>query len=217
MVRIFVIDSNHLVRAGLARLLETAGFCIAGEAMSLDESNLLVSSASPVPPADLLLIDPTCHPDHQVATLIAIRAAHPAMKLVVLAEALPVSLLAELIATGIDGCLQKSTSPEALLQSLRLVLLGEQVVPIRLAMMLAQRCSLGEDGHAIAAARLDRIEAAILTDLALGRSNKEIARRLSLAESTIKGRLRSLQLKINAANRTQAAVWAVTNGFGQAA
>ena len=62
-------------------------------------------------------------------------------------------------------------------------------------------------------AGLDCTDAAILSFLVQGHSNKEIARHLALAESTIKGRLRAVQLKIKAGNRTQAAIWAVNNGF----
>ena len=69
------------------------------------------------------------------------------------------------------------------------------------------------DARAIAD-KLSNRESEILHCLVDGSSNKAIARRLEITESTVKVHMKSLLRKINAANRTQAAIWGMEAGFG---
>jgi len=61
---------------------------------------------------------------------------------------------------------------------------------------------------------LSEREEQILRDLVKGLSNKLIARKLDIAEATVKVHMKSILRKIRMANRTQAAIWAVENGYG---
>ena len=61
---------------------------------------------------------------------------------------------------------------------------------------------------------LSEREEQVLRDLVKGRSNKIIARKLDIAEATVKVHMKSVLRKIRVANRTQAAIWALENGYG---
>jgi two-component system nitrate/nitrite response regulator NarL len=112
---------------------------------------------------------------------------------------------------GADGFLMKEVSPEALLQSLELVMLGEKVYPTNLASMLLDLTSAPTPLNSIRG--LSSREREILQLLVTGASNKLIAIRLGIAEATVKVHLKALLRKIDVNNRTQAAIWAMNNGF----
>ena len=101
-------------------------------------------------------------------------------------------------------------APEALIQSLQLVTLGEKVFPTNLATMLLDMNAPGPQ-HSIGG--LSPREQEILQALVTGASNKLIAIRLGITEATVKVHLKTLLRKIDVNNRTQAAIWAMNNGF----
>jgi two-component system nitrate/nitrite response regulator NarL len=130
---------------------------------------------------------------------------------VVLASDMTVEALREAMSAGADGFLMKEVSPEALLQSLELVMLGEKVFPTNLAAMLLDLTSAPTPLNSIRG--LSSREREILQLLMTGASNKLIAIRLGIAEATVKVHLKTLLRKIDVNNRTQAAIWAMNNGF----
>ena len=139
-----------------------------------------------------------------------LRLAYPAARLVVLAERVTIDGVRDAMAAGIDGFLAKAVSPEALVQSLQLVLLGETVYPTNLASLLAEVGAAAPQGSLRG---LSPREQEILQLLVSGASNKLIAIRLGIAEATVKVHLKTMLRKIDVSNRTQAAVWAMNNGF----
>lgn len=118
------------------------------------------------------------------------------------------------IAAGADGILLAELSPEAFLQSLRLICLGERVLPAQLATLLLNR-----DRHdrlvpnEVREIGLSNRELQILELLARGYANKEIAIELDIAEATVKVHVKAVLRKIRVGNRTQAAVWALGHGL----
>jgi two-component system nitrate/nitrite response regulator NarL len=117
------------------------------------------------------------------------------------------------MAAGADGFLAKTVSPEALVQSLQLVMMGEKVYPTNLASLLAEAgAPVPQDSLRGLSAR----EQEILHLLVTGASNKAIAIRLGITEATVKVHLKTVLRKVDVGNRTQAAVWALNNGFAAA-
>jgi two-component system nitrate/nitrite response regulator NarL len=141
----------------------------------------------------------------------AIREAFPSARIVVLADDLSVDVLRAAMGGGADGFLSKSVSPEALIQSLQLVTLGEKVFPTNLAAMLLDLNSVPSPLNSIRG--LSPRENEILQALVTGASNKVIAYKLGITEATVKVHLKTLLRKIDVNNRTQAAIWAMNNGF----
>jgi two-component system, NarL family, nitrate/nitrite response regulator NarL len=145
------------------------------------------------------------------ADLRAIREVFPTAKIVVLADDLSVDVLRATMGAGADGFLIKTVSPEALIQSLQLIMLGEKVFPTNLASMLLE---LNNTPSPLTSIRgLSPREQEILQALVTGASNKVIAYKLGITEATVKVHLKTLLRKIDVNNRTQAAIWAMNNGF----
>lgn len=211
-VEILLIDANKLFREGLKRLLDSSSFVIGDEADSLQEG--IVRMESGFQPKVVLVEFDAGNDD--VSLLHQLREKFADVKLVVLAATTRnIHHLARCFEAGADAYLLKNISPDALKQSLKLVLLGEKVFPTRLAALLV---SGQVDTHkpATASADLEGLserEVQILRCLLNGHPNKVIAKKLSITEATVKVHLKGVLKKINAANRTQAAIWALNNGL----
>jgi two-component system nitrate/nitrite response regulator NarL len=111
----------------------------------------------------------------------------------------------------------KDLSPDALIWSLQLIALGEKVFPSNLASIIATGGAGGDGkratGEAPSNGNLSERDVRILSCLLLGQSNKRIAQGLNLTEGAVKVHVRSVLKKINAQNRTQAAIWARDSGL----
>jgi two-component system nitrate/nitrite response regulator NarL len=208
-----LIDANKLFREGLKRLLDNSPFSISAEADNLTEGFDQLGGGAIAPKVALVEFDAG---NDDVAQLHGLREKYPDMKLVVLAATTKnIHHLARCFEAGADAYLLKNISPDALKQSLKLVLLGEKVFPTRLAALLV---SGQVEAHRPQAASADleglsEREVQILRCLLNGHPNKVIAKKLNITEATVKVHLKGVLKKISAANRTQAAIWALNNGL----
>ncbi|MBY0431348.1 MAG: response regulator transcription factor [Rhodospirillales bacterium] len=210
-VDILLIDANKLFREGLKRLLDGSPFAIAAEADNLVEGMTKIEHG--LQPKVALVEFDTGNDD--VVMLHTIREKFPDLKLVVLAATTRnIHHLARCFEAGADAYLLKNISPDALKQSLK-VLLGEKVFPTKLAALLVSG-QIDTQKPAAASADLEGLserEVQILRCLLNGHPNKVIAKKLNITEATVKVHLKGVLKKINAANRTQAAIWALNNGL----
>jgi len=202
--RTLLIEPNWLFRQGLKHLLAGTCFEVGAEFNTVE----LASSAGETAGTPDLVI--SGQPVTGEADLRALRELFPAARIVVLADDLSVDVLRAAMGSGADGFLIKNVSPEALIQSLQLVMLGEKVFPTNLASMLLD-INAANPQHSIRG--LSPREQEILQSLVTGASNKMIANRLGITEATVKVHLKTLLRKIDVNNRTQAAIWAMNNGF----
>ncbi|MCW2236915.1 LuxR C-terminal-related transcriptional regulator [Azospirillum canadense] len=136
-------------------------------------------------------------------------------RIVVLADTIADRTLSLSLKAGADAYLNKSMSSESLLRALQLVMLGEVVYPTHVASLLIANANEHPTPERIQPANneLSKREVQILRCLLAGQSNKAIARNLHITESTVKMHFKNVMRKINAQNRTQAAVWAIQNGL----
>jgi two-component system nitrate/nitrite response regulator NarL len=206
---IFLVEANRLSREGMSRLFLGSDFMVVGEAGNAHDA--IQGMAALDNPPDLILIDPV---EDSGTALAALRTAAPEARIVVLTDELCTRRLSNALNAGAQGYLLKNIAPNALMQSLHLVTLGEKVLPTNLAdlLMAGRRLPMPSSGPG-AQAGLSQREVEVLRHLMTGASNKLIARTLNITEATVKVHLKSLLRKINAANRTQAAMWALNNGF----
>jgi two-component system nitrate/nitrite response regulator NarL len=152
--------------------------------------------------------------------LTAMKVSQPQARIVVIAESAEISHLADMFGAGADGYLLKSISPNALIESLRLVDLGEKVFPSILTDFLgAMRTAHGgpQERLRIGDVALSQRELEIIRALAEGQSNKAIAKELTITEATVKVHLKAVLRKLGATNRTQVAIWAVQHGVTNSA
>jgi two-component system nitrate/nitrite response regulator NarL len=215
--KILLVDPNQLFREGIKRLLDTEAYEIVGETKTLDEACALTRDGLR---PDLFVVDigegfgaDTANP------LLSVREVASPAKLVILTDTVSRSALAKALNSGIDAYLLKDMSAEALTRSLQLVMLGQQVFPTHLAMMLlgAPREETVQAEKASQFRGLSGREVQILRLLLNGASNKAIARELKISEATVKVHLKAVLRKVRASNRTQAAVWALNHGLSDEA
>lgn len=211
-VSVLVFDVNRLFREALKQLLTGTRYVIRAEAGSLAEaSDSIEAEGRP----ELLLFEPegSTEPFEVIRVL---RARLGDSRLVVLTNRLSSASLARALQAGADGYLLKDMSVRALTQSLDLAMVGEKVFPTQLARMLTRGGSSAvarAPGAAERSCGLSEREAAILRCLVHGYTNRAIADALRLTEASVKIQLKSVLRKIQAVNRTQAAIWALNNGF----
>jgi two-component system nitrate/nitrite response regulator NarL len=213
LTRVLLVDPDRLVREGLKNLLMRSGFKVSYEAEELQEAAMRIREGLEV---DLVLTDVTSDDEQIIQTLSEILAC---AKVVILAHAANVQLAVRLMSMRINGFLLRNISSEAFLLSLRLAILGERVSPVDLDLLKnvdAGFCSVDVGPSSIVnrpspLVNFSSRELAILDCLTCGLSNKTIALKLELTEAIVKAHLKAIMRKINAKNRTQAAIWGVTN------
>ena len=211
-----LLDSDNLLREGLKRLMDGSEFKVFAEVSSLDDALL---SLAQEPAARLVLLDPCSGDDEDFSWLSKLREENDNLKIIVLTSDLSASCLARALEAGADGYLLKDLSSESLIQSLKLVLMGEKVFPSRLAAMLATASVsfVREESHRVPSGTgLSPREMQVLSCLVDGHSNKVIGRDLGITDATVKVHLKAALRKIDATNRTQAAIWAISHGLGAA-
>jgi len=196
--RTILIESNRLFRQGLKHLLADTRFAVEAEFSTTGQA---VDGAVT---SGLVIVG-------EAGDLNTLRSAYPGARVVMLASDFAVDALRDAMNAGADGYLMKDVSPEALIQSLELVMMGEKVFPTNLASMLLSLDSTPSPMNSIRG--MTPREHEILQALVTGASNKMIANRLGITEATVKVHLKTLLRKIDVNNRTQAAIWAMNNGF----
>ena len=206
----------QLFREGLKGLLGGLIFSAVGEAGTLAEAHrwLCGPQARDQRP-QILLIYLDGHLDiDNTEILRAIRRDQPAVKVIVLGAAASLTPLWRAYPTAIDGYLLKDVSAAALMHALHLVLSGQQILPpAPPAVTPGPRPTQKAPIYAKAMPALSAREAQILQFLVGGSSNKAIARDLTISSETVKVHMRALLRKLDARNRTQAALWALENGY----
>lgn len=211
-----IVEDSRLFREGMKRLLAESPYDIQGEADCLEDAVATVQEGF-LP--SLLMLD-FCENDvEDLDHIRRLRASLANARIVVLTNDVSTSKLTKALELGCDAYLLKDMSPEALIQSLTLTMLGEKVFPTNLAQLLIE----GRLGAAMnpaapaarpsAASGLSEREMQILRCLVNGDPNKVIANRLKITEATVKVHLKGLLRKISVSNRTQAAIWAVERGI----
>lgn len=218
--RVLLVLRSQLLREGLKRLLTEGGFLVAGEATNQNEASNLLASVNELA-FDLVIIDASlCEEASRLQP--EIRATFSNSRIIILADDKSIGLIGTANLVDADGILSSEISPGAMIQSLRLIQLGERVVPSDLIVTLLRRNFM--DGTNVvgpqpepAIQRDDQSptprETQILQCLISGSSNKIIARQLGITEATVKVHVKGLLRKIRASNRTQAAIWALNNGI----
>jgi two-component system nitrate/nitrite response regulator NarL len=207
--RLIIVSCQHLFRDGLKRALEAETLTVVGELTSVLDILPFLQSADGN--ADLIVYDQPDHSEGREA-LRGIAEAFPKIGIIVLAEHIHQAGLNMAISGGACGFLPKSISSKALALSLQLLLLGEN--------LFAAPASLAARAPATAEFKtrtappplrspLSAREGEILECLKEGSPNKVIARRLNMAEATVKVHIKSVLRKIEVGNRTQAAIWAL--------
>jgi two-component system, NarL family, nitrate/nitrite response regulator NarL len=195
---------------GLSRILKEHGFSIIDAGPDL--STLQSEGGSGEGVCHVLLIDgmvDTLGPDF-VTTAVE---AFPSSRIAVLSERFDLDVMIECFRAGCHAFMIKDISSLSLVASLRLVAMGEKVMPSGLVEALPDKAPPPPQGdgtnHSFEAAGLSTREVEILACLVAGYSNKIISRQLGISEATVKVHVKAILRKVGVQNRTQAAIWAM--------
>ncbi|MFI1993028.1 response regulator [Actinoplanes sp. NPDC020271] len=214
MIRILIADDQPLVRAGLRTVLASdSDLEIVAEA---DDGRGALTEVARLRP-DVALLDIRMPGMDGLTAAETIRARHPAVRVLIVTTFDEDRYIARALECGVHGFLLKSGDPYELIGSVKAAMTGGTV----LAPPVAQRIvgllhgrSLRERLSARAAVEsLTTREREVLTLLAAGESNAEIAHDLHLAEGTVKIHVSAVLGKLGLNNRVQAAVFAYRSGL----
>jgi two-component system nitrate/nitrite response regulator NarL len=209
-IRVLVVDDHALFRSGVIALLSRQpDIEVVGEAGDGLEG---VKRAKELAP-DVVLMD--LHmPGTSGKEAIGLLAEEvPAAKVMMLTVSEDAQDLLDCLRAGATGYLLKNTNIDALVDSLRRAFEGDSVVSPGMTSKLVQGVLAPRaDAAASALDSLSGREREVLQQVAGGASNKEIARRLDLAESTVKIHVQHILRKLGLQSRVQAAVFAVEHG-----
>ncbi|MFD0355000.1 response regulator [Streptomyces sp. NPDC127110] len=214
MIRILVVDDQHLVRMGLRMLFEqTPDIEIQGEADNGAEAVRLAERLTP----DVVLMDLRMPGTDGITATRRILAARPATRIVALTTFDDDDHLYPALAAGACGFLVKDTPPAELLEAVRRAAGGEtpfsRDVLDRLVAQALHSRSAPEVPADTPVAGITPREREVLGLLGVGLSNKEIADRLHLGVTTVKTHVASLMAKTGRDNRIRLAVLAVLTGI----
>ena len=224
-----LVGKSALLREGVTQILSAAGFHIVASASCVDDSIL---TSLPRQQSMLLIIDAGDDLDSASGQIQLFKSWHPAARVAVLADHTQPHDMVSAFRAGANAIFIKVAHCDAFIKSLELVMLGETILPIEILSTILNRADDEEHYHehnSVVRAvrntteellepeskytpRLSVRQRCILNCLIEGHSNKVIARKIDIAEATVKVHVKSILRKIGVHNRTQAAIWAMSNG-----
>lgn len=211
-IRILLVDDHTLFRSGIRSLLQRQqDIEIVGEAGDGLEGVKRAKSLQP----DVVLLDLHMPGTSGLEAVRLLVEEVPAAHVLMLTVSEDAEDLLEALRSGAVGYLLKNIETEILVDAIRRAAEGESVVSPQMTGKLVQ--GLRAPAREAPAAERDKLsprERDILALLAKGESNKEIARHLDLAESTVKIHVQNVLKKLQLSSRVQAAIYAVEHGFG---
>ncbi|MEU2627000.1 MULTISPECIES: response regulator transcription factor [Kitasatospora] len=206
MIRVLLVDDHQVVRRGLRTFLEVQDDIeVVGEAADGAEGAALAQQLAP----DVVLMDLKMPGVDGIEALKILRDQGNRAKVLIVTSFTEHRTVVPALRAGAAGYVYKDVDPEALAGAIRSVHAGHVLLQPELAEAL-----LSDDGPRPAQGRggtLTDREREVLGHIADGRSNREIARALHLSEKTVKTHVSNILMKLDLADRTQAALWAVRN------
>ena len=202
MIRVLIVDDHTLVRQGLRFLLQQeADIEIVGEAADGAQAIEMVRNQVPA----VVLLDLLMPNTDGLTALREIKRFSPATQVVILTSHQGDDQLFEAIKAGAVSYVLKTAGVEAVMESVRAAARGESVLDPSVAAKVLQEMRRRRDRDPVD--QLSPREIDVLTALARGRSNKEIAKDLSIGEETVKTHVSNILSKLHLADRTQAAIY----------
>ncbi|MFT3721435.1 response regulator [Pseudorhodoferax sp.] len=219
--RLLVVDDHTLFRRGLTALLAAQpALQVVGEAADAGEALRRAAELQP----DVILLDHHLPGVSGVDVLQNLRQAAPAARVLMLTVSEDAETLARALRQGAHGYLLKTVDSEMLVAAIERALRGQSTIsPEMTDQLVSAFQALRPPAPAVATAapapvpadplaQLSPREREILQEIAAGASNKEIARRLDIAETTVKIHVQHILRKLGLSSRVQAAVLLAGHG-----
>lgn len=207
-IRIVLADDHPLVRAGIRTTLSAeTGLALVGEAADGDEARRRCIELKP----DVLLLDVQMPGPPAVQTVSFLRAECPEVRIVILTVHDNDALARGLISAGAVGYVLKDEGAQVVVRAIRTVMQGDTWFSRPVVEKMAR---LGrEDELAPGPLALTERETRVLRFMAAGKTDRQIAQELAIAERTVRYHLQTLSCKLGAETRVRLAVRAVQLGL----
>ncbi len=206
---VLIVDDHEVVRSGITTLLDGAEVAIVGDAASGGEGISLVKSKQP----DVVLIDVRMEEMDGLTTLEKIREESPDLPIVMLSTYDNPTYVARAVALGANDYVLKSDTRETFVEALQRAARGEAPSGESLLRKISESMSQSGKETPPMEVQLTAREVQVLRHVALGLSNKEIGRSLVISVETVKEHVQNILRKLDATDRTDAAVRAVKMGL----
>ncbi len=203
-MKVLIADDHDLVRDALVAYVEAAGGIETQVAATLDAACEVLRSQGPF---DLVLLDFNMPGMNGLAGLQRVLGLDDPPPVALISGEASRDVAEQALEAGAAGFVPKTLPAKSLVNAIRFMAMGEQYAPVDF--MTAEPAPLS---HPLAD-KLTTRELQVLRGLTEGKSNKEIARDLDLSEPTVKLHVKTLYRKIDANNRTQAALIAREAGL----
>ncbi|KRC87356.1 LuxR family transcriptional regulator [Terrabacter sp. Root85] len=206
MTTVVVVDDHRLVRAGLRTIIDASDdLRVVGEAADGAEAVVVVGDLGP----DVVLMDLSMPGVDGVEAIRRLRAAGTTSPVVVLTSFAEADRVRAAVEAGAIGYLLKDSEPGDVLDAVRAAAAGHAPLDPRVA-----RALLPSPDRRSAGPALSEREREVLTHVARGLANKQIARTLGISERTVKVHLGNVFRRLGVGDRTSAALWARDHGVG---
>lgn len=205
-IHVLLVDDHQVVRRGLRTFLEVQDDIeVVGEAADGAEAVERTAALDP----DVVLMDLKMPKVDGIEALRLLREQGSTAKVLIVTSFTEHRTMVPALRAGAAGYVYKDVDPEALAGAIRSVHAGHVLLqPELAAALLAEAVPAPPQGRG---GTLTDREREVLSHIADGRSNREIARSLHLSEKTVKTHVSNILMKLDVADRTQAALWAVRN------
>ncbi|WP_067542523.1 response regulator transcription factor [Nocardia crassostreae] len=209
MITIFLVDDHHIVRRGVADLLESEpDLAVIGEAGSVAQAMARIPATRP----DVVVLDVRLPDGNGIELCRELRSRQPELRCLILTSYTDDQAMLDAILAGAAGYVIKDIGTLELVESIRSVGAGVSLLDTRAATALMAKLRAEADSRTGPLAELTDQERILLGLLGEGLTNRHIAGRMHLAEKTVKNYVSRLLSKLGVERRTQAAVLATKLG-----
>lgn len=208
-VKVLVADDHEVVRTGLASLFAGSDIKIVAEATNGMEAVKMAVKHKP----DVVLLDIRMPDSDGLEALDKIHRELPNTRVVMLSTYDNPTYVARAVALGASDYVLKGASRQQLISTVTAAAAGKSPSNNGELQRVAGAMSKNANGARNDEIPLTNRETQVLRHVALGLSNKEIGRSLSISIETVKEHVQNILRKIAVTDRTQAAVWAVRKGL----
>lgn len=207
MINVMLADDHVLIREGIKQLLEFDGSMkVIAEASDGIECLEKLKNVKP----DILLLDINMPNMNGIDVLKELKEKNDPLKVLILTVHSEVEYLVKAVDIGANGYILKDSGSTELKQAINAVIdEGSYIQPNLIPALNSRLINRDMDKEKLAS--LTKREVEILTQVACGMFNKEIAVNLNISERTVKNHISNIFKKIDASDRTQAAVFAIRN------
>jgi DNA-binding NarL/FixJ family response regulator len=200
-IKVFIVDDHPVVRLGLRTMLDSEdNISVIGMSGSAREAIIDVQRLLP----DVVLMDLRMPEMEGTDAIVELRRVQPDIRILVLTNYESDEYITRALQAGALGYLLKNTQQEEIVQAVEMVYRYKRCIPQHIAQRLME--TIGRE-------TLSRRELEVLTLVAEGMTNKEIAQRLFISDKTARNHVASCLEKLGADDRTEAATTAIARGL----